>query len=113
MPVITRVEHGIEYRHEELPEGWTAVDVYEQCHTVVPDQGGVRALELKAVLEAAGITACVLTTYRKRASVLIGSGPGGSAATQKLVGRGSGACERGTRSDQHLTTARVLWQSAM
>jgi hypothetical protein len=78
MTVRTLVEHGIEYRHEELPEGWAAVDVYEQCHTVVPDHGGSRALELKAVLEAAGITARVLTTHRKRASVLIGSGPGGS-----------------------------------
>lgn len=79
MPVTTRVEHGIEYRHEELPEGWTEVDVYEQCHTVVPDHGGGRALELQAVLEAAGVAARVLTTHRKRASVLIGSGPGGRA----------------------------------
>ena len=27
------------------------------------------------------------------------------------VGRGSGACERDTQSDQRLTTARALWQS--
>lgn len=77
MPVKVYTEHGIEFRHEELPEGMVEVDVYTQHHTICPDNGHKHAKEIRQVLNHAGITALCLTTHRKRAVVAVGSGPGG------------------------------------
>lgn len=76
MPVKVYVEHGVEYRHEELQEGMVEVDVYTQHHTVCPDNGHKHASEIRTVLQMAGITALCLATHRRRTSPT-GSGPEG------------------------------------
>lgn len=76
MPVKVYEEHGIAYRHEELAEGMTEVDVYTQHHTVVPDNGHKWSVELQRVLHKAGIASLILSTHRRRTAPM-GSGPGG------------------------------------
>lgn len=76
MAIKKYTENGIEYHHEETPPTMTVVDTYEQHHTIAPDQGGSRALELQQVLEEVGVVGLILVTHR-RCLTRSGSGPGG------------------------------------
>lgn len=76
MTVKVYVEHGVEYRHEELDEGMVEIDVYQRHHTLVPDDGRQRVNELRHVLNAAGIKSKHFVTGR-RLTAPLGSGPGG------------------------------------
>ncbi len=78
MQSTTTIGNNVETRHQEVPEGWTEIDVYTPCSSTTPwDYYGMKHWnELSSVLRSAGIECQKLMTSRRIIHPQ-GSGPGG------------------------------------